>query len=217
MIFVSVAERLLRATNCLSAFAAMAMLSGCATFSVPSGYTLQDKNDEGLAVVSLSYEGLASNEAPTWRYRRLDGEGTAHLMNKWVWEPLDWESPPGRLACFSLPPGQYEFFESGFSRASGGGGMTWTIGPGGVPTNSNPYYAGFNQPTYTGFNAEPFSVKFEIKPGKATYIGSLHFVWQELGRRGTVTLRDESVRDLALLRERLPRIDSAEIENVAPR
>lgn len=192
-------------------------LSACATFSVPGTYTLHDKSNEGLAVASLSFEGLGPNEAPTWSYRRLDAEGRAHLMNKWVWEPLDWDSPPGRLAYFVLSPGQYEFYESGFSRASGGGGMTWTIGPGGVPTNSNPHYAGFNQPTYTGFNAEPFSVKFEIKPGKATYIGSLHFVWQELGRRGTVTLRDESVRDLALLRERLPRIDSAEIENVAPR
>jgi len=147
----------------------------------------------------------------------VDGAGNGQLVTKWVWEPLDWESPQGRPAYFALPPGQCEFFESGFSRASGGGGMTWTIGPGSVATNNNPYYAGFNQPTYSGFNAEPFSVKFDIKPGKATYVDNLHFTWREMERKGFVKVRDESARDLALLRERLPRVNQADIYNAATR
>ncbi len=191
----------------------LSYLSACATFSVSSFYTLKDKTTEGLAVVSLSFEGLGLQEAPVWRYRRVDGKHDGELITRWAWEPLDWVSPPGRLAYFALPPGQYEFFESGFSRITGGGGITWTIGPGGIPTNSNPYYAGFNQPASTRLSSEPFSVKFEIKAGTASYIGNLHFVWREAERKGIVTVHDESGRDLALLLERLPRVDRSVIRS----
>ena len=192
------------------------LLWGCSTPNVSENYIFDDTGSEGLAVVSLSYEGLKSQEAPIWRYRRVDQAGKAYIATKWAWTELDLYTPPGKLAYFALPSGEYEFYEGSFSGVSGGGGSTWTLTSAGVPTNSNPYYAGFNQPTYTGYKAVPLAVKFSIKPGKATYIGNFHFVWNAKDQKATVTLRDESKRDLELLQKRLPQLDPTAIENVAP-
>ncbi|HJW82492.1 MAG TPA: hypothetical protein VJ396_09660 [Acidiferrobacterales bacterium] len=189
----------------ISLFTAIALsISACATFNVNHDYTLDPNRSEGLAVVSLSFEGLVSAESPTWRYRRLDQESDGFVLTDNTREPLDWNSPPGRLAYFTLSPGHYEFYQSGFARVRGSGGQYWTIGPGGAPTNSNSWYSSFNTPTYDNFNAETFSVKFEIRPGMATYIGNLHLVWQENRKRGEVQVRDRTDRDTELLKKRLP-------------
>lgn len=179
------------------------ILSGCTTFNVDQDYTLDPNRAEGLAVVSLSQEGLDSGENPTWRYRRLDKDSDGFVLAHNTRQPLDWDSPPGRLVYIALPPGQYEFYQCGFARVRGGG-QYWTIGPGGAPTNSNSLYSSFNTPTYDNFKAEPFSVQFEVKPGKATYIGNLHLVWQEDRKRGEVQVRDRAERDIDLLKRRLP-------------
>lgn len=182
----------------------MALLSSCATINVDRDYTLDPNRPEGLAVVSLSFEGLVPAESPTWRYRRLDDGGEGYVQTNNARMPLDWDLPPGRLAYFALSPGNYEFYQSGFARVRSGGGQYWSIGAGGVPTNSNPWHSGFNSPTYDNFKAESFSVKFEIRPGMATYIGNLHLFWQENRKRGEVQVRDRTERDIDLLKMRVP-------------
>jgi hypothetical protein len=188
-----------------SLFTATALLiSACTTFDVDRDYTLDPNRSEGLAVVSLSVEGLDSAQNPTWRYRRLDKESDGFVLTHNPKQPLDWDLPPGRLGYFALSAGHYEFYQCGFARVSGSGGQYWTTGPGGAPTNTNSWYSSFNTSTYENLKAEPFSVRFEIKPGMATYIGNLHLVWQESSKRGEVQIRDRAERDIGLLRMRLP-------------
>jgi len=187
-------------------FTATALLiSACATLNVDRDFSLDLNRSEGLAVVSLSFEGLVPAEGPAWRYRRLDNEGDGFVLTHTTQQPLDWESPPGRLAYFALPPGHYEFYQCGFARVRGSGSQYWTISPGGAPTNTNSWYSSFNTPTYDNYKAEPFSVKFEIRPGRATYVGNLHLVWQENRKRGEVQVHDRAERDIDLLKQRLPK------------
>jgi hypothetical protein len=181
-------------------------IAGCTTFNVNHDYILDPNRSEGLAVVSFSFEGLVSGENPTWRYRRLDKGSVGFLLTHYARQSLDRDLPPGRLAYFALSPGYYEFYQCGFARVSGSGSGSqyWTTGPSGAPTNTNSWYSSFNTPTYENLKAEPFSVKFEITPGRAIYIGNLHLVWQENRNTGKVQVRDRRERDIDLLKLQLP-------------
>jgi len=186
-------------------------LAACAGVNVPDNYTLDEQTREGLLVVSVSGEGLRKEEAPVWHYHRSDGAGKGEIITGYLREPLDWTDPPGRLVYIALAPGRYEFNEAGFARQVSPTTTYWTTGAGGVATPNNPNYAGFNTAQYASLKAEPFSVPFEIVPGKATYLGNLHFVWNEAERKGSVVLLSRAERDLALLKQRLPNIQSSQI------
>ena len=197
-------KRVVRVTT----FPVILVLSGCTTFNVSSHYTLNDETNEGLVVVSLSYEGLEKSVSPSCEYRDIKSDGarlgyvTAHNLR----EGLDWSLPLGRLSYFALPSGRYEFFHCSFARQTGSGVPYWTTGPVGVATNADPLYAGFNLPTYKLFEAERFSAPFEILPGKTTYVGNLHLVWIEATQSGEVKILDRRQRDFALLHERFPNL-----------
>lgn len=196
-------------TTVLAAF----LLSACASVNVPHDYTLEETREEGLLVVSVSGEGLAKEESPVWQFRRSDGTRKGEIITGYLREPLDWKDPPGRLAYIALAPGRYEFYEAGFARQVAPAATYWTIGPGGIPTSNNPSYAGFNAAQYASLNAQPFVFPFEIVPGKATYVGNLHFIWDDAKRKGTVVLRDGSERDLTLLQQRLPHLRANQIRH----
>ena len=199
----------------LSTPIAVLFLAACTSFNVGNNYTLDGKTQEGLAVVSLSYEGIGSGISAKCEYRdTANAEATGYIMADTRREPADWHSPTGRLAYFSLTPGRYEFFRCGFARQTGGGGQYWSVGPNGVPTNNNPAYSALTVPVYAGFDGEPFSARFEILPGRATYVGNLHFVWNEVQQRGRVIVTDRSDRDLALVLQRLPKLRPEQIKKV---
>jgi len=187
----------------LAALATMTTVTACLTVNVPSTFVLRGNTSDGLAVVSLSSEGLGVHDALIWKYRQLNGTDRGRLETKGFTGSLDWESPPGRLAYFALPPGQYEFYESTVSLYSPGG-MTWTMGSGGIATNSNPWNAGFNQSSVSNTTVDPFSVKFTIRAGELTYIGNLHLYWRPHAKRAFVVVRDQSARDLSLLSQKYP-------------
>jgi hypothetical protein len=188
-----------------------AFLAACASVNVSQDYTLGQTNKEGLLVVSVSGEGLAKGETPVWHYRRDDGAGKGEIITGYLREPLDWNDPPGRLAYIALAPGRYEFYEAEFARQASPATTYWTTGRGGIATASNSSYAGFNTAQYASLDAEPFSVPFEVLPGQATYLGNLHFVWNEGERKGKVVLVNRAERDLALLQRRLPNIQLNQI------
>lgn len=190
-------------------------LVGCATTNVGRSYTLTDNSGEGLAVASLSYAGLGDSETPTCYFRRVGSEETRSLMLNTLPLPLDWKSPPGALVYFALPAGRYEFFRCGLTRTSASA-PSWHIGKGGVPTNADPNYAGFDSVRYpsNAIYAKPFSIPFEILSGKATYAGNLHFTARIIGSE--VVLFDRSERDLSLLRQRLPQLRAEQIRIAIP-
>ena len=187
------------------------LLAACASVNVNHDYTLGETSKEGLLVVSVSGEGLAKGGMPVWLYRRSDGTAKGEIITGYLREPLDWNDPPGRLAYIALAPGYYEFYEAGFARQTSPAATYWTTGKDGIATANNPYYAGFNTAQYASLNAEPFSVPFEVLPGQATYLGNLHFVWDEAERKGKVVRLNRAERDLALLQQRLPNLQLIQI------
>lgn len=192
-------------------------LHSCATLNINNDYRLNEQSGDGLVVVSLSYEGLAREDSPSWSYHRLGSKENLRIFARAVRVPLDWESPPGRLAVFALPAGNYEFYRCEFAGLSPGTShLVWRAGKNGLVTSNNPSYAGFDTPDYTAIKAEPFVVRFEVTAGKAIYLGNLHLLWNEDERKGRVTLRDTSERDLSLLQQRFPQIERRQIVMAAP-
>lgn len=195
----------------------LALAAGCATLNINNDYRLNEQSGEGLVVVSLSYEGLARDDSPSWSYHRLGSKENLRVFARAVRVPLDWESPPGRLAVFALPAGRYEFYRCEFAGLSSGTNrLVWRTAKNGVVTPNNPSYAGFDTPNYTAIKAEPFIVRFEVIAGKAIYLGNLHLLWNEDERKGRVTLRDTSERDLSLLQQRFPQIERRQIVMATP-
>ena len=187
------------------------LLVACASTNVSRDYLLSDTNNEGLAVVSFSSEGLAEGENPVWSYQRIDGTKKGEIITGYRREPLDWRSPPGRLAYIALAPGRYEFTRAGFPRQTAPATPYWTIGKNGIATANNPNDAGLGVTQYRSHDAGAFLVSFDIVAGRATYVGNLHFIWDEATQSGQVVVRNEAQHDLQLLRERLPQFRTDQI------
>src|SRR3989304_5045933 len=110
------------------------------------------------------------------------------------------------LLTSRLAPGRYEFTRGGFPRQTAPATPYWTIGKNGIATANNPNDAGLGVTQYRSHDAGAFLVSFDIVAGRATYVGNLHFIWDEATQSGQVVVRNEAQRDLQLLRERLPQI-----------
>ena len=187
------------------------VLTACATTNVPRDYALNEAAGTGLAVASLSFEGLAEGENPVWSYQRIDGTKKGEIITGYRREPLDWQSPRGRLAYIALAPGRYEFTGTGLARRRAPAIPYWSVGRNGIATANNPNYTGPSVPQYRSHDAGAFVVSFDIAAGQATYLGNLHFLWDEATQKGEVIVRNEAQRDLTLLHERLPRIRPEQI------
>jgi hypothetical protein len=100
------------------------------------------------------------------------------------------DSPCGRLAVIELQQGEYEFYSWQGGTSGGPGGFTVTVR-----------------------STEPFSKRFRVVPGKAVYLGNIHFSVTRGGPfqgGGTYRMRvsDLQKRDLPLLHQKNPRITS---------
>ena len=101
----------------------------------------------------------------------------------------------GHVIIRRLPPGHYAITNFGFAGSSPFGG------------------------SYAWSSAKPFSMEFDIKPGRATYIGSFMRsptpkpeLRAQLGYAGYFLIADRSERDLPLARAKLPLLPSADIQ-----
>ena len=99
----------------------------------------------------------------------------------------------------------------GFPRQTAPATPYWTIGKNGIATANNPNDAGLGVTQYRSHDAGAFLVSFDIVAGRATYVGNLHFIWDEATQSGQVVVRNEAQRDLQLLRERLPQFRTDQI------
>ena len=174
----------------------LVLLVGCAQVpSLPTDYSLTQDAKVGLLLASVSYHGGYSGYAMRYRaiggkrWRELKiGSGTTLLLPGM----MDWdiESPGlrGNTFVVELPPGEYEL-------------GSWEV-------SSGPAYI---VPT------EPFSIRFNIHPGAATYVGNFHFIRESsLGLTVTgvnVQFRDEFIRDLEIIGQKLPNIDASQARN----
>ena len=116
-----------------------------------------------------------------WQYRGINNPNKGDVTAWTLQNPLDWHDPPGRLAFIEIPAGEYEFYK-------------WIL----FLTGTKKIYS------------QPFSVKFQILPGKATYLGNLHLDLREM-KYYSLSLRDESNRDLSLFYSKLPNVHTGHV------
>ncbi len=119
-------------------------------------------------------------------YRNIKTRAGGFLRTYSKTIPMDWENPTGRLIVAELPVGAYEIYR-------------WESTDGLVFFNS----------------ADSFSIRFEVVPGRATYIGGILI---ELGtenypgnllskkRKVGFAVRDESERDLKIFLNRYQKL-----------
>lgn len=170
----------------------LGMLAGCAgpTANVDSNYVITPDASTGLLVGSVEYRGPLSGYKVY--YRGLDNaqqgyfEAGVGMMIIPIPPKSDFQDKKGTLQVVELPAGNYEI-------------GNWSVKSG---------YATISQ-------TQPFSIRFVIEPGKATYIGSFVFTaTSTLGLTVTgvqVDFTEAFASDSAVLRERYPTLADTDI------
>jgi hypothetical protein len=157
--------------------------AGCVTFNVTKEYSLSSTTGKGLLVFSFTTSDDVKN--PYLHYRNKNTGEKGEILRNTNRDPLDWESPPGRLVVLELGSGQYEFY-------------SWAI-----------LYPSLGLTSVE--SRKDFSVPFAIVPGKATYVGNLHLRLIEEPLRYDFDVADKSERDLTLLRQQFVNIKDNDI------
>lgn len=168
------------------------MLSACATptASVSKSYSLESNSKNGVLVGSVKYRGPLSGYQVY--YRGLDNNKSGYfeagkgIMLVPIPPRSDFSNIKGKLQVAELPPGEYEI-------------SRWSVTSG---------YAHLSQ-------TQPFSIRFKIEPGKATYIGSFVFsVTDTMGLTVTgvrVDFQEMYSDDIAVLNIKYPNLNKTEV------
>ena len=176
---------------CLSVLLSV-FLSGCMVKNVAEDYSLDDTKGKGVAVVSLTRSGVADITAMSVNLRGVDNNHraivpvTAAGASSDYWK-CPWfggipeDEPCGHLAILELPQGEYEFH-------------SWQAG--GLMGKTTP--------------TREFSIRFKVIPGKAVYLGNIHFSFP-FGFRCTRRITDMRGRDLHLLYLKNPNITADDV------
>lgn len=164
---------------------AIAFLSSCATSNIGSAYRLSPSGETGIVSGSLTRDGAYSEYSVF--YRQIPGGESGHLgigqanviIPYFPKGDFNDRHTKGELFAVELPAGVYEFYR-------------WHVGSG--MTSIEP--------------TDPFSIRFRVVPGRATYIGNFHFTQTaHLGLTVTgvkVSYLDMSARDVPLLAIKFP-------------
>ena len=176
--------------------AALLLMSPAIARKAPPDYV---GDDGGVLVYSVGTIAIGMRFAfPYWRVALLDGtpirdwEGAIEPTVGGAWV-LKIKNPDfvgresGHVVVRRLPPGQYLMDQFAFS----GGG--------------------FGMGTIDWSSAVPFAIRFTIRPGAATYIGSFMRapslgtpLESQLGAAGYFLIADRSARDVPLARSKMP-------------
>ncbi len=94
----------------LIVFALSISVASCASFNAPLDYKLNRASGKGLAVFSLTTEGVFNNFYIMYRDRQGGNvDGDISLFTRQT--PLDWDSiEKGRIIILELPEGEYELY-----------------------------------------------------------------------------------------------------------
>lgn len=181
------------------------ILSACSTSNIDQDWRLEG-NENGLVIVSVSSSGMRQFHM-TLHWQGVDSSRSAYLEFQDSSDPMAWDSPcrvglspnllgqkdcTGRLAVFELPGGEYEFHLLRGDAEFLGGLRTMDV-------------------------TATFSVKFMVIPGRASYLGNLHFLFPdeiEWGDDATYhpLVRDMEERDLRLFEQNYPHISRYEVD-----
>lgn len=170
----------------------VALLASCA--NVPSDFKFDPAKPNGLVIGSISYEsGLA-------RFFLVAKSTTTS-------KTVEFAFGCSMVPC--LQPSDEPRFSKGEVPAQRGGGFAIEVPEGTYTISSWRVARGY----MISRSDNPIGIEFTVARGKASYIGNLHFDadWEN------VTLRDKSSRDLPLLREQYPVLQSVELAfTIAP-
>jgi hypothetical protein len=170
----------------------LALISSCA--NVSSDFKFDPTKPNGLVIGSISYES---------------GLARFFLVATSTTTPNTVEFAFGCALVPCLQPSDDSHFSKGEMPAQRGGGFAVEIPEGSYRISSWRAARGY----IISRSASPIGIEFTVARGKASYIGNLHFDadWEN------VTLRDKSRRDLPLLREQYPVLQSVELAfTIAP-
>jgi hypothetical protein len=158
--------------------------------NVSDSFKLDDASERGVMVGSVKYKGGLSGYRVF--FRGLDNETKGYLeagkgLTLLPVSPRgDFSTIKGDLYATELPAGEYEAWR-------------WGVDSGMAHTAS----------------ARPFSIKFNIRPGAVTYIGSFIFtVTKKLGLTVTgvkVSYEERFAEDIAILRRDYPNLAGEQI------
>lgn len=171
------------------------LLGGCASSNIKNGYALDSTRGTGVVAGTITYSGNyasyrlnIASEQSTQTYRIEHGD--AQPLNPVLAFKGEAINPElqrrGSAFAVELPAGTYVI-------------RSWQVSQG--PTNL--------------WSTEPTGIKFNIEAGKAIYLGNFHFKETSRTMRAmtgaSVSLSDESTRDIAALLKAFPSLTSTPI------
>ena len=181
------------------------LLTGCAASNIKKDYLLDEKKGMGLLVVSLVRSGegnfgmFADIQGVNNKYKNSVPVTDLFASSDWdcpMFGEIPKKKPCGRLAVVEMPKGEYEFYA----------------------------WHGRQGTNFTIESVKKFSKKFNINAGKATYIGSIHFI---ISRKETgesilgipvskptfdIEIRNMQDRDLSIFYKKHPNIANEKVQ-----
>jgi hypothetical protein len=197
-------------------------LAGCAAApDLPSTYTLDSKQSEGLAIVSLTLSGKPLEKVSDYEYRIREvsprGESYAVVSQHYASARQharsvqdEGKERPFAHSVVVKGPNNTDALDIQEAGKTTGRLAALRLAPGDYEFHSwqvrepSPYGETEYKP------AREFVYRFSIKPGEATYIGRLNL---HLGSKNTerVTVNDQQVEDMSLLGQKYPALRAAKI------
>lgn len=191
-------KALLAGTKFLLIVLVMVTFAGCATSGLSSQEKFDEKSKQGIVFAAILYEGTYS--ANTIFVRSMDGR--VRKTMRFGEAVLAWPVPPdgdyvdhgfasfsrkGGLIAEEFPPGNYEVY-------------AWIVSGSGPSVKS----------------AEPFSIRFTVEPGVATYIGAYQFKHQRTALMvsgASMSVDDEFERDEQVFRKKFINMQPLSVKN----
>lgn len=191
---------------------AAALLAGCTLSNVAPDYSLESKDNSGVVVVALGRTGAAQfdlsaqitplaggssrtvvvdNELTPKDFGQIVVPRPGSDASDWGYVPVS--NPMERVVVAALPAGEYEIrnIDGHAPRFKDSGVDPFTI------------------------SSDRFDMRFVVRPGQVTYLGSVVFVfppWMALGHPWgplRIVATDTHDRDQKVLRERYPNLVAA--------
>lgn len=188
----------------------MLLVSGCATNSLtPQPVTLSDLNDgRGILVGSFSRDANEQQYySQTFRFKNTStgelfdivSQPTFNLFSGKTPDDFQTSESRGGIFIFSLPPGEYAFYNFRLYQSDGYANKNW-------------------------WSAQDYSIPFEVHAGVVNYVGEIklipsfgtNFFGMRVHSGGYWEISDQKERDAGLISSKHPFISMEDAVNVIP-
>lgn len=195
-------------------------LAGCAaTADLPSNYTLDANQPEGLAVISTALSGIPMSQVIQYEYniravplnerqavtvKPHFGSNTQHA--RWVASSEAWKE----VALAAVVKGHNTPASPDIPNAGSPSGRLMTLR---LPAGNYEFHSwkirergNYGEMEYAP--KQSFSYRFSIRPGVATYLGRLHLTLDEQ-RTHRIAVENQNDHDLKIFKQKYPALGGA--------